>query len=429
MICRAVLLSILAASLGTVGSTAEAPGKGEGRGLTLLHWWESPSELAAINALGDVFRKRHPDVPLHILDSGSHGGGARMFTIVGNMAAARTPFDAIHANLGAPLAPYYEAGLLSPLDEIWKSEGLEKVFPEMLRTMSRVDGHYYSLPIDVHRNNLIWYNKRLLDKHGIDPATLTTWDAFFGAAEKMRSGGFQYPLQLGVSWTLSVTFESIMAGQGAAHYSDWVNGKITAADDRRLLEAFSILKRYLVYVTPEHPRMTWEVTVQRIITGEAAFCVMGDWANGEFRLAKLKYGKDYGAIPVPTTQGMYGAAVDTFALSQNTVNPSQAVQLMKVLASRAGQDAFNVQKGSISPRSDADVTGYDAYQRSAIADFKSAKFIYPNLVGSTHDAFKVGLDNVMTSFQTDLDVKKAAAAVAALAARSQNKFSRVWSLK
>jgi glucose/mannose transport system substrate-binding protein len=182
-------------------------------------------------------------------------------------------------------------------------------------------------------------------------------------------------------------------------------------------------------VTPEHPRLSGEVAVQRIITGEAAFCVMGDWAHGEFRLAKLRYGKDYGAIPVPTTQGMYGAAVDSFALSRNTVNPSHSVFLMKTLASREGQDAFNALKGSISPRTDADLKGYDAYQLSAIADFKAAKVIYPNIVGATHDAFKVGLDNVMTGFQADLDVKKAAAAVAALASRSQNKFSRVWSLK
>jgi hypothetical protein len=34
----------------------------------------------------------------------------------------------------------------------------------------------------------------------------------------------------------------------------------------------------------------------------------------------------------------------------------------------------------------------------------------------------------MTAFAADLDVKKAAATVAAAAAGSQNKFSRAWSL-
>ena len=67
-------------------------------------------------------------------------------------------------------------------------------------------------------------------------------------------------------------------------------------------------------------------------------------------------------------------------------------------ASREGQDAFNAAKGSISARADADVTKYDPYQRSAIADFKAA-VIYPNLTSSTHDAFKSRLDDVMTAFQ------------------------------
>jgi glucose/mannose transport system substrate-binding protein len=102
---------------------------------------------------------------------------------------------------------------------------------------------------------------------------------------------------------------------------------------------------------------------------------------------------------------------------------------MRVAASRAGQDAFNAAKGSISARTDADPTRYDAYQRTAIADFKAARVIYPNLASSTHDAFKLSLDDVMTRFIDDLDVAKAAATIATSAARSKKHFSRAWSLK
>jgi glucose/mannose transport system substrate-binding protein len=426
----AVVLAVFVGSTVTA-SAAEPPASRPtvDKGVTLLHWWTSPSELAAINALGAVFKKQNPDITLTISDARSHGGGAGIFLVTKAAAAARNPPDAIHVNVGAPLRPYIEAGLLAPLDALWKEEGLEKVMPPMIQAMSKADGHYYALPVDVHRNNLVWYNKRLLDKHGIDPATLTTWPAFFEAAEKLKAGGVRHPLQLGVAWTLSVSLEGIIAGLGAAHYEEWVNGKITASDDPRLLEAFGILKKYVSYVTPDHPKMDWDVAVQRIVKGDAAFCIMGDWANGEFKLAKLAYGKDYGAIPLPGTQGMYGAAIDSFAQARGTTNPGRSERLMKVLASREGQDAHNVVKGSISPRTDADLAKYDAYQRSAIADFKAAKVIYPNLVGATHDAFKIGLDNIMGGFQADLDDKKAAAAVAALAARSQNKFSHVWSLK
>jgi glucose/mannose transport system substrate-binding protein len=431
---RALVLTTLLGSMAAVIAsaavpTAATPTKAAERRVTLLHSWESPSELAALNALGDLFRRLNPDIPLKVSYSGSHGGGAGLFSMVGTAAAARSPYDAVLVNLGAPLRPYFGAGLLSPVDEVWKAEGLERVIPPLMQAMSKINGHYYALPIGVHRNNLIWYDKRILDKHGIDARTLTTWDAFFEAAEKLKGGGLSHPLQLGVSWTLSVSFESIMAAEGAATYEEWINGKITSPDDRRLVDAFGVLKRYLSYVAPEHATTTWDAAIQRVIRGEAAFCIMGDWASGEFRLAKLTYGKDYGAMPVPGTQGMYGADVDAFIQSAGTVNPSYSYQLMRVAASRDGQDAFNSSKGSISPRTDTDLRRYDPYQRSAISDFKSAKVIYPNIVGATHDAFKLGLDNVMSGFDADLDVRKAAAAVAALAARSQNKFSHVWSLK
>jgi glucose/mannose transport system substrate-binding protein len=420
------------ASLGlavAAAAPADKPSKAAEKGVSVLHWWTSSGELAALEALGQEFKKKHPDIPLNIVDSRSHGGGARMFAAARAAADARVPHDAIHVNGGATLRPYLDAALLAPLDQLWKDEGLDKVVPPMIKAISQIGGRYYAVPIDVHRNNLLWYNKPVLDKHGIDPRTLTTWSKVFEAAEKMKVAGLRHPLQIGVAWTLSVTLEGIIAGMGAETYSAWVNGEITEPDDPRLLESLAVLDRYVSYSNPDHASTGWDAAIQRLIRGGAALCVMGDWANGEFRLAKLTYGKDYGAIPLPGTQGMYGAAVDLFAQSRATVNPASSDHLLRVIVSRAGQEAFNARKGSIPPRMDTGLSGYDTYQKSAIADFKAAKVIYPNIVSATHDAFKIGIDNAMAAFATDRDVKKAAAAIATLAARSQNKFSHVWSHK
>src|SRR6185295_13424273 len=97
--------------------------------------------------------------------------------------------------------------------------------------------------------------------------------------------------------------------------------------------------------------------------------------------------KDYGTMPVPGTAGVYLASIDTFAQTRGRAGASAAESWMHVAGSREGQDAFNSAKGSISPRTDADVTRYDPYQRSAIADFKAARVIGPNLAVGTHEAF------------------------------------------
>jgi glucose/mannose transport system substrate-binding protein len=421
-----VLWTLLAATGPLFGAPAEGPARPAA--VILYHWWTSPSELAAVDALAGVFKKQYPDLAVTPTMTDSHGGGRKIFTIIRDAVAAGTPPDAFQVHTGAPLQPYFDAGLLSAVDEIWTTEGLAKVVPPMIQTMSRIGDNYYVVPVNVHRNNLIWYNKPALDKHKIDPATLTTWEAFFKAAEKLRASGMSEPLQLGVTWTASVAFESIMASHGTATYEDWINGKMTTAEDPRLLETFGILKTYLSYANADHATTDWDTAIQRVASGQAAFCMMGDWANGEFRLAGRKYGKDYGALTVPGTKGMYGATVDAFAQTRGLAGPTSSTRWMRVAASREGQDAFNAVKGSISARTDADVTKYDPYQRSAIADFKAARVIYPNLASATHDAFKVGVDDLMSRFVVDLDVKKAAATVSAAAARSQKKFTRVWSL-
>jgi glucose/mannose transport system substrate-binding protein len=51
---------------------------------------------------------------------------------------------------------------------------------------------------------------------------------------------------------------------------------------------------------------------------------------------------------------------------------------LKVCGSKAGQDAFNPKKGSISARTDADLSLYDDYLQSAAADWKKDR-----LAGST----------------------------------------------
>jgi glucose/mannose transport system substrate-binding protein len=427
---------VLLLSLGTAVTVLAAPasetpagGAAPARSMTFYHWWSTPAEMTAISALVDTFKKRHAGLVATPFHADSPGGGGKMFSVIRSAASSAKPPDAFQVHSGAPLRPYFDAGLLSPLDRIWTDEELEKVVPSLVQTMSRIDGRYYSVPIDVHRTNVLWYNKRILDKHGIDPASLTSWKALFEAADKVRDGGLRDPFHVGQNWTVSIVLESIMASLGMSAYEDWINGRITAEDDSRLLEAYGLLRTYLSYATNEQAGLPLVGGLRRFIDGQSAFCIMGDWANGEFSKAGMKYGKDYGAIPSPGTRGLYAVSVDSFAQTRGLADPTGSERWLRVVASRDGQDAFNVAKGSIPARIDADAARYDAYQRSAIADFKGARIHYPSIANATHDAFKAALDDVMRQFRADLDVKKAAAATARAAARSAKKFTQVWSLR
>lgn len=397
--------------------------------LNLYYWWSAASEVAAVDALVKLFERANPGSVVSGREAPAHGGGRHMFALVSGAAGAGRPPDAFQVSAGAPLRPYHAAGHLAGLDEVWAAAGLEQAVPPMIRAMSAIDGHYVALPISIHRNNLIWFNKPLIERHGIDTAALTSWEALFAAAEKLRAAGLAEPLQLGESWTASIAFESIVASQGMAAYQAWINGQLTAADDARLAAAFSVLRRYLSYANADHARTPWDVAIKRVIAGEAAFCLMGDWADGEFRLARKEYGRDYEAIPAPGTAGHYGVAVDGFAQARGVADPASAQRFLRFAASRAAQDAFCVVKGGVPARLDADAGRYGRYQRAAIAEFKAARVIYPSLNGAAHDAFKSSLDQVMARFAQDPDVRRGAAELARAAADSQGRFKTVWSLR
>jgi glucose/mannose transport system substrate-binding protein len=165
-----------------------------------------------------------------------------------------------------------------------------------------------------------------------------------------------------------------------------------------------------------------------MIDGHSAFYAMGDWVIGEFNLAGLQYGKDYGVMLVPGTKAMFGVTVDAFGRPDKISRPNSD-RWLKLVASREGQDAFCLLKGCIPARTDATGSRYPEYQRSAIADFRSAKWFYPNLSAAVpmlyHNRFERGLVNL----KKDGDAAKAAAALADAAATTSDEFSRQWSLR
>jgi glucose/mannose transport system substrate-binding protein len=417
---RRVSLVLTMSFLATIAIAADAPAKLDADGLALHHGWGSPSETAALDALVAVYKKRRPDATVRSLNAEGRG---RMFTIVRNGQS-----DAFVAQAGATLLPFLDAGLVDPIDEIWAEAGLDKVIPPVLQKINSHDGHHYSIPLAVHRTNVVWYNKALLDKHRIDPATLTTWDGFFKAAETLRAAGVRAPIQMGLTWTATAVFEGIMAGLGREAYESWINGRMRSVDDPKCLAAFTTFKRYLEYVNEDNAVTGWDAALKRVISGEAAFIIMGDWAEGEFQIAGMKFGKDYGAMPVPETQGTYVVLVDAFARPRKRPHERNGDEWLKVVASREGQDAFNTLKGSIPARTDADVSRYGPYQRAAIADLKAARSLFPNHDMVEPEAFKVRQLEVIAAFALNRDVKKAAAALAAATVQSDKHFKEAWSL-
>jgi glucose/mannose transport system substrate-binding protein len=327
--------------------------------------------------------------------------------------------------------PYYDGGYLDPITSLWQSEGWESVFPKVVQDMVKFGNDYYAVPVNIHRANVVWYNKAVLTAHGIDPATLTTWDAFFAACDTLKAAGIT-PISLGDSgkWAATHVLEQIIASEGIDFYQDWVNGHVTSATDTKLVDALTKFSKYLSYVNTDHAALTWDQATAKVISGEAAFNIMGDWANGEFYVANKVYGTDYGTFAVPGTEGMYGLVIDCFQHPKGVKHPENSLNWLKVVGSKEGQDAFNPIKGSISARTDSDTTKYGAYQKAAIADFKAVTHMFPSVThgSGAPQTFSAKLNDIMSNFVTNKDVNAAATALTQATKDASADYTTVWSL-
>ena len=399
--------------------------------LEIYHWWTSGGEKDAIDALVDVFADDYPDTGV-IQSPVAGGAGYVMKAVMKSLVLAGEAPDAFQMHAGYEGQPYFEGKYLEPISDLWQEEGWKPVIPDVVEDMVKFDGEYYAVPVNIHRVNVVWYNKHVLDDNGVDPATLTTWDAFFDACDTLVTAGIAHPIALGDigKWTDTHVLEQIIAGEGIDFYEDWVNGQVTSATDPKLVSALNTFATYLGYVNVDHVTLTWDEAIARVITGDAAFSVMGDWANGEFYKAGKVYDTDYGTIPTPGTGVMYGLCIDCFQHPKGVKHPENSLRWLKVVGSKEGQDAFNPIKGSISARTDSDTTKYGPYQAAAIADFTAATYMYPSVAhgSGAPAAFTAELDDIMSAFVTDKDVSAAATALTAATTAASADYTTDWSL-
>lgn len=407
-----------------------APEEKEVDALEIYHWWTSGGEAAAVGALVDVFEDLYPDTIVTQL-AVAGGSGTTMIPIITSLVLAGEAPDAFQMHAGYEGIEYFKADLLEDINDIWADNDLEDVIPDVVQSMCQFGGDYYMVPVNIHRSNVVWYNLEELEAIGEDPKDIDTWPEFFAACaafEAANSG--KDAIALGEAWTQAHLFEQILASQGIDVYEDWINGDITSATDVNILAALDILEDILDYSNPDLD-IGWDVATDLIIQGDSIFNIMGDWANGEFLVANAVYDDDYGTIAVPGTGDMYGLVVDAFQHPAGVAHPRNSDRWLEVVASKAGQDAFNPIKGSISARTDSDLTLYKPYHTWTFADFESVTYMFPSVVhgSGAPQSFSSELSSVVNAFCTGAATASAtASAIAALASDNAADYTTVWAL-
>jgi glucose/mannose transport system substrate-binding protein len=230
-------------------------------------------------------------------------------------------------------------------------------------------------------------------------------DEFFAALETLKAAGVETPLAMGEQWTALHLLETVLLGTlGPEKYNGLWDGT-TAWDSAEVTAALENFDKILGYTNSDATSLTWQDASQLVISGQAAFNVMGDWAEGYFKELGKTPETDFGWAPVPGTVGTFQFLSDSFTLATNAPDREAAIAWLTLCGSKEGQDAFNPVKGSIPARSDGDKALYDVYLQSAMADWASN-----TVVGSlTHgvvanDSWKSEIDTSLGLFLGTRDI-------------------------
>jgi glucose/mannose transport system substrate-binding protein len=377
--------------------------------LEIFSWWTTGGEEAGLLKMFDIYRQQNPGVEIINATVAGGAGFEAKPALKARMLGGDHP-DSFQVHMGRELIDtWVVTGFMEPLDELFKAEGWEQVFPAGVLELLKHEGKYYSVPVNIHRANVLWYNKQVFTENGWSPPT--TFDEFFALAEKMKAKGIA-PLALGDVgiWASVHLFEVVLAGTLGA---DQYRGLWTGATDWNgpaVRQALEVMARMLTYANPDHSALSWDQANDLVIQGKAGVTIMGDWVDADNLAKKFK---DSGWAPPPGTQGIFVALSDTFGLPNKAPHRQQALAWLRLAGSKAGQEAFNPVKGSICARGDCDANLFGPYLQSAMQDWGRDQIV-PSLAhgAAASEAWVALINDVITKFVSDRDVATAQAGLA-----------------
>ncbi len=380
--------------------------------LLVGNWWTSGGEFAGVNEVYKVYRAEYPDVEL--IHAGLAGGAGVNFKGANlNKLIAGDPFDTFQLHAGLEAELYTPEEFLVPVDSILEEAGVLDVMPEDLKSLLKIRGNTYTVPLNIHRGNVMWTNTEVLAAAGVEVPT--NFAEFFAACEALQGQGI-VPLGMGIAdgFELGHTLEVAIAGTVGAEKNKGLWGGSVSWTDADVTTALENYSKLLDCTNEDRGTVGWVGGIDLVINDQAAFNIMGDWAYGEL-IAKGALDKVTWNSP-PGNEGMFFLVSDGFAITKEAPNPENAQRFVEIITRKDAQEAFNQNKGSICARTDCDYsTGFPeggVYFQGSADDFATNAIIPMVTHGSgAIPAWQDQFGQIATQFASDRDVAAAQAAL------------------
>jgi glucose/mannose transport system substrate-binding protein len=367
------------AAVALSGCGANTTGTGGGGGadtLEVTSWWTSGSEAEALQVLFDAVEDADGELTVENA-AVSGGGGANAKQALAARLQANDPPDSWQLHPDGELKSYVEGGQVADISALWEKHGWADDLPADVAEAQAVDGKYYTVPVGVHRGNVLWTNPAVLEEAGVTLDDTTTIDGFLDDMQKIADSGTT-AICLGdkdVFASAQLLESFIMARTGGDGWKElFTNDAPFDSDEVR--QAVEDYETALSLANDDHSALTWDEAAKKVAAGDCAVNLMGDWAYGELVNGGFEPGSDFGWASFPESADIFDYVGDGFSIPASNVPNAEAADLwLETLMDPEVQTAFAAKKGTIPALTTADTSSLSEYQQATAETFASASVV------------------------------------------------------
>ena len=344
--------------------------------LEITSWWTSGSEADALNVLIEGVKKASPGLSVDNA-AVSGGGGANARQALAARLQAGSPPDSWQLHPAGQLKSYVDGGQVADLTDLWTQGDWASKLPKDVAAAQQVNGKYYTVPIGVHRGNVLWTNPAVLSKANVKINPTGTVDELIASLKQIQAAGTT-PVCLGdkdIFASAELLESIIMSKTGADNWKKLFTNEYSF-DAPEVKQALEDYKTILSLANKDHSAITWDEAVKKMADGACGVSLMGDWAYGELVNAKKKPGTDFAWVTFPGKEDIFDYVGDGFSIPANNIPHADAANTwLKTLMDPKIQTEFAAKKGSIPAVTNADISSLSEYQQEAAKSFASAKVV------------------------------------------------------
>jgi lactose/L-arabinose transport system substrate-binding protein len=285
--------------------------------------WSWNIAASGLQALTEGFNAQFPDVTVNVEDLGNQQVFDR--TLAGCAAGGSGLPDVLSIeNHEAEIFWAQFPDCFTDLKELGYTDEIAAGFPDFKRTELEVDGKAFAMPWD-SGPVVMFYRRDYYENAGVDPASISTWEDFIAAGQKIMEANpgvvmTQGDLNGDTEWVRMISNE-----QGCGYYAN--DGQSITVNQPACVAALDKLKAFVDagILTAAN----WDEKIQANNAGSVATQMYGAWYEGTIRNAapEDQAGK-WGIYLMPSIEGAGPHAANlggsSLAIPSNSENKEAA---------------------------------------------------------------------------------------------------------